>query len=147
MFMIATIQTTVSGIPTQAESSWMPTTQQLLPPAQAAKVVCRSDRGRNGRPEHEAAHLAFEREECERRHEDAEEERDAAQAWDREAMEAARVGRVDRAEPACERADGRRQHDDDREREARSVQHLEVVSQLLEHRGSLRHRLRCRHSG
>ncbi len=51
---------------------------QLLPPAETAEVVDRADRGRDCRPQQEAAHVSVQVEEGERRHEDAEEEREPA---------------------------------------------------------------------
>ena len=100
---------------------------ELLPPDEAAKVVDRPDRRRHGRAEQQAARLAAELQEGERRHEDPEEEREAAEPWDRTAVEPPASGRVDDAEQARHPPDRRGQQDDDEEGETRSVEHFEVV--------------------
>ncbi len=95
---------------------------ELLPPAQAAEVVDRADRRRDGGAEQHPAHPAAERQERERRHDDAEEERQPAEARDRGPVALALLGAVDEAEMAGRRADGRRQEEDDDERRQRRVQ-------------------------
>ena len=77
------------------------------------------------------AHLAVEREEGERRDEDAEEDREPAEPRDRTLVEAARVGLVDDAEQARHAADGRGQQDDDAEGDQRAPDDLGVVAQVL----------------
>ena len=151
MFMIATIQMIVSGMPTHAGSAWMPrngnvkrSTQtpnhdrhrggeqlaaELLPPAQPAEVVDRADGDGDGRAEQQPARVAVERQEGERRDEDAEEERDAAEPRHRGAVQAAAAGRVDDAEHPRHAADRRRQQHDDDERDERTPDDLQVVAE------------------
>ena len=102
MFMIATIQTIVSGMPTHAGSAWMPRNGNVKRSTQTPNHVGtaaasswppsfshqRSPRkssmaptvDRHRRAEQEPARVAAERQERERRHEDPEEERDARRA-------------------------------------------------------------------
>ena len=149
MFMIATIQRTDSGIPTQSGSSWMPRNgnvkrcdpdaeadrdrgrsdlaAELLPPAQPAEVVDRADRRRDRGAEQEPAHLAREVEERERRDEDPEEEREAAEAGHGAAVEAPPLRPVDDAEQPGHAADRRGQQHDDRRSEQRAPDDLEVI--------------------
>src|SRR5205085_11352764 len=79
---------------------------ELLPPAQAAEVVDRPDCRRDRGAEQDAAHLAAERQERERRHEAAEEEREPAEARHPARRGAASVLRaIDGAEEARPAAD------------------------------------------
>ena len=101
MFMIATIQSTDSGMPDPLRQRVDPDDREreavhpdaeadgdrgggdlaaeLLPPAQPAEVVDRADRRRDRCAEQQAARLAGEVEERERRDEDPEEEREPAE--------------------------------------------------------------------
>ena len=105
MFMIATIQRIVSGMPTHSGSSWMPMNgkvkrsiqtpnqtgiaaamsmpDELRARRQPPEVVDRADGRRHRGAEQDAARLTAEIEERERRHEDPEEEGEAAEARDR----------------------------------------------------------------
>ncbi len=154
MFMIATIQRIVSGTPTQAGTVWMPTNgnvkrstqipkydghrrrehlaDELLPPAQPAEVVDRTDRDGDRRAEQQAARLAVERQERERRHEDPEEEREPAEPRHRAHVQPPAAGRVDDAEQTGHPADRRRQQHHDDEGHERPPDHLEVVTENLE---------------
>ena len=115
MFITATIPNTVSGTPTQAGRACTPISgkvnvctqtpkpvgiaaasdlpAELLPPRQAAEVVDRADGRRHGRAEQDAAQLAAQRQERERRHEHAEEDRQPAEARDRRPARSPSVGR------------------------------------------------------
>ena len=99
MFMIATIQKTVAGTPTQLGSDWIPTTREreavdpdaerddghrgadlaaeLLPPDEAARVVERADHRRDRGAEQDPAHGRRQVDERDDRDEDPEEERRA----------------------------------------------------------------------
>ena len=129
MFMIATIQITVSGAPTQTGSAWMPMngnvkrlTQmpkptgitaasdlaaELLEPAQPAEVVDRADGDRDRGADQQPARLPAEVHERERRHEDPEEERDPAEPRDGPDVQPPAARRVDDAEPPRHPADRR----------------------------------------
>ena len=104
---------------------------ELLPPDEAAEVVDRADRRRDGHPEQQALRLAPERQEGERRHEDPEEEREPAEPRHRAAVHAARAGPVDDAEHPRHPADRRRQQHDDHERQHRPVDDLGMVGERL----------------
>ena len=158
MFITATIATIVIVIPTHAGSSCTPTNgnvkwwiqtpnmhgidaasdlpAELLPPAQAAEVVDRADRRRDRGAEQDPAHLAAERQERERRDDDPEEERDAAEPRHGAGARPARaLGAVDDAEQARHPAHGRRQQDDHDERDERAPHDLEVAGQLVPDHG------------
>ena len=150
MFMIATIQITVSGAPTQTGSVWMPMNgnvkrldpdaeadgdhgrddlaAELLEPAQPAEVVDRADGDRDRGADQQPARLAAEVHERERRHEDPEEERDPAEARDRPHVQPPAARRVDDAEPPRHPADRGREQHDDHEREQRAPDDLQVVA-------------------
>src|SRR5262249_51997815 len=106
---------------------------QLRRRRQSAKVVDRADDARDGGSDHHAAHLTRQLQKRERRDEDAEEDREPAQPRDRAAVESPPVGLVDHTEQASHAAHGRRQENDDHERDRRSVEHLWVIPEALEH--------------
>ena len=106
---------------------------ELLPPAQAAKVVDRTDGRRNGCTEQQSARLAGEIEKRERRDEDSKEKREPAEAWHRAAVEAPALRPVDGAEQPRHPADCRRQEDDDRRSEQRTPDDLQVIGEGLQH--------------
>ena len=106
---------------------------ELLPPAQPAKVVDRADRRRYSGTEQQSARLARKVEERECRHEDPEEEREAAKPGHRTAVEAPALRPVDGAEQPGHSTDGRRQENDDRRCEQGSPDDLEVIGERLEH--------------
>ena len=155
MFMTATIQRTVSGLPTHGDSSCAPTngnvkrsTQmpeatgigggadlpgELLPPEEPAEVVDRADGRRDGGAEQQAAHLVRELDERERRDDDPEEEREPAELRDDPLVDASLARAVDDAEVARDVADDGRQQHDDEEREAGAVEDLRVRAKLVEH--------------
>ncbi len=155
MFMTATIQTIVSVTPIQAGRSTTPTkgnvkwsTQtpkavgnrrrehlagELGQGREAAEVVDGAHDARHGGAKEDAAHLAGEVEERERRHDDAEEDREPAEPRDRTPVESALVGRVDDPEQARHAADGRSEHQDHDQRDRGSVEDLRAVPKLVEH--------------
>ena len=155
MFITATIQRTVSGTPTQAGRSTAPTNgkREVVDPdaergrdrrgqhlagelrhrREAAEVVDRADDARDRRADHDAAHLARQVEEGERRHEDAEEDREPAEPRDRAPVEPPPVRLVDDAEEPRHAADRGRERDHDHERDRRSVEHLGVLPEVIEH--------------
>ena len=110
---------------------------ELRKRVEPAEVVDRADDARDGGPEHDAAHLAREVEERERRDEDPEEDREPAEPRDRPLVEAPRVGLVDDAEQAGHPADRRREQDDDAERDQRAPEDLGVRAQVFEHARAL----------
>ena len=146
MFITATIQSIVSGMPTAAGRStgprngnvkWSIQTPKkggidaatnwpasLRPGAQHAEVVDRADDGRDRGAEQDAARLAAELEERERRHEDAEEDRDPAEPRHRVRVQPPRLRPVDDAEQPRHPADRGRQQDHDHERGDRAVENL-----------------------
>ena len=153
--MIATIQMIVSGTPDRTPgSAWMPrngnvkrstqTTEprrhrgrehlaaELLEPAQPAEVVDRADGDGDGRAEQQPARVAAERQERERGHEDAEEEREPAEPRHRRAVDPAAAGRIDDAEKARHPADRRRQQHHDDERDERTPDDLQVVAENVD---------------
>ena len=71
-------------------------------------------------------------EEGERRHEHPEEEPDPAEARHRQLVHAPPAGDVDHAEPARHPSDCGGQQDDDAERDERSPEDVEVISELVE---------------
>ena len=111
---------------------------ELLPPEESAEVVDRADHRRDARAEQHAAQLAAERQEGERRHEDAEEERESAEPRDLVPRALAFRRAVDEAQVTRRAADGRRQHEDDHERASApqrtsgwSVSCSQTISRLL----------------
>ena len=152
--MIATIHTIVSGTPTHAgqrvdaeqrereavDPDAEPhrhrcreqLTAELLEPAKAAKVVDRSDGDGDRRAEQQPARVAAEREEGERGHEDAEEERETAEARDRVSVQAPPAGAVDDAQHSRHPADRRREQHDDDERDDRTPEDFEVIAEHVD---------------
>ena len=98
---------------------------------EAAEVVDRADRRRDGGAEHDAAQLAAQRQERDRRDHDPEEERQPAEARDRRPRALALLRALDEPQVARAAAHRRGQHDHDRERRERPVDHLEVVCELV----------------
>ena len=139
MFMSATIQTIVAGTPIHADSSWMPTNGNVnrstqipnatgidaastWPPSFCHQTSPRTSSiaptvSATAAPSSSPRVSSPKREEGERRHEDAEEERDPAEARHRRDVQPPPLGPVDRAEDARNPADGRRQRKHDHERE------------------------------
>src|SRR5262249_47045863 len=99
---------------------------------QAAEVVDGANGHGHRRAEQQTARLAAERQERERRHEDPEEEGDAAEARHGRAVEAAAARRVDDAEQTRHAAPGRGQQGDDEERDERAPYDLEVIPEDVE---------------
>jgi hypothetical protein len=100
---------------------------------QAAEVVDGSDDGRDGRPEEDAPALGREVEERERGHQDAQEDRKAAESRNRTPVDPSCVRPVDRPEHPRHPADRGRQEDDDDERDDRPIEDLRRRAQLVEH--------------
>ena len=155
MFITATIQTTVSGIPTygrQVDDAEEREREVVDPGAERARdrggrdlagelrdrvepaeVVDRADDARDRGAEHDAPHLAVEREERERRHEDPEEDREAAEPRDRALVDVAAAGLGDDAEEARHATDGRCQEHDHDEGDQGAPENLGVRAELFEH--------------
>src|SRR6478735_5053513 len=89
---------------------------ELLPPVEPAEVVDRADDRRDAGAEQDAAQLAAERQERERRDEDAEEERETAEPRDLVPRTVPFVRAVRKAEISSGAADDRCQQQDDAER-------------------------------
>jgi len=107
---------------------------ELHPPGQAAKVVRHADRGRERRAEQDPAIGPREVEEGERRDEDAEEEREAAEAWNRLQVDAPAFDRlVDDPEHARDAAHGRGEYEHDHERDEEAPDDVQVVPEGVEH--------------
>ena len=107
---------------------------ELRPPVQAAEVVDDPDTGRDRGSEQDSPVRPVQLQEGERRHEDAEQERDPAQAGDRPDVQAPPLTRlVDDAEDAREAPDRRRQNEDDAERDQEAPEDFRVVSKGLPH--------------
>ena len=101
--------------------------RELLPPAQAAEVVDRADGRRDRGAEQDPAHLAAERQEGERRDRRCRGRARGRRAAGRRAgSPAPALGPVDDAEQPGHAADGRREQDDDHERDERAPDDLEV---------------------
>jgi len=148
MFMIATIQMIVRGTPTDADSEWMPrngnvkrstqtpnqvgTAAELLVPAQPTKVVDRPDGDGDSRAEQQPARVLVEWEKGERRHEDAEEEREPPEPRHGRAIESSSARRIDDAEQPRHPADRRRQQDHDHEGDERPPDDSQVVAENLD---------------
>ena len=125
MFMIATIQSIVAGIPTHAGSAWIPMNGNVKRSTQIPNATgiaaatswppsfChqRSPRKSSSAPTTVATAAPsrsprvslLERQEGERRHEDPEEEREPAEPRDRQPVDAPLARRVDRAEQRAPR--------------------------------------------
>ncbi len=112
-------------------------TRELGERFEAAEVVDRADDARDGRSEHDPAHLAGEVEEREGRDEDAEEDREPAEPRDRPLVQAPRARLVDDAEQARHAADGGCQQHDDPEGDQRAPEDFGVVSKVMEHQTSV----------
>ncbi len=152
--MIATIQTIVSGIPTPGrqrmdadEREREPVdpdaepgqnagsgglSSELSVPRETAEVVDDPDRDRDRGAEQQPAVLVTAGEKGERRHEQPEEEREAAEARHRQLVDAPTAGSVDDAESPSHASHRRRQQDDDDTRDERSEDDGEVVAELIE---------------
>ena len=135
MFMIATIQMIVSGIPTSDGRVWMPRngnvkgfstqhagtgrhgrredpTRELPVPRKTRKSSTMPTVTGNGGAEQQPARVMADAEKGECRHEHPEEESDTAEAPHRELVDAPPAGDVDHAEPARHPTAGVRQNDD-----------------------------------
>ncbi len=154
MFMIATIQRIVSGIPTprgqrvdadeREREAIDPDPEpdrntgggelpaELPVPRQPAKVVDDPDRDRDGRAEENAAVLAAGVKEGERRHEHPEEERQPAEPRHRQLVDAPPAGQVDDAEPPRHPSHRRREQNDDDERDNGAPDDVEIVGELVD---------------
>src|SRR5689334_22616919 len=108
-------------------------TEKLLPPDEPAEVDDRADRRRHCGAEEQAARLGRQVQERERRHEDPEEERKAAEPWHRTAVQPTGLRPVDDAEQPRHASDCRREQNDDDERDERAPDHVQVMRERLEH--------------
>ena len=99
-----------------------------------AKVVDRADHARDRGADHDTPHLARQVEEGERRHDDAQEDRETAEPGDRAPVETPPLRLVDDAEQPRHATHGRGQENDDPERDRRAVEHLGVIPEVVEHR-------------
>ena len=98
---------------------------------QDPEVVDRADDGRDGGAQEHAPGLAAELEERERRYEDPEEDRDAAEPGDRVEVQPATLGPVDDAEQPRHPADRGREQDHDQAREPGAVENLGMVAERV----------------
>jgi hypothetical protein len=104
---------------------------ELLPPAEPSEVVDCADDRRDRGTEQDAAHRAAQWQKGERRRDDPEEQREAAQARDAaRCRPPAAFGAIDGAEQACHPADRRREEHDDDEGSERTPDDLQVLRQL-----------------
>ena len=108
-------------------------TAELLPPAQPAKIVDRTDRRRDRGAEQEPTRLAGEVEKRERRDKDPEEESQATEAGHGAPVEASPLRPVDGAEQPGHAADRRGQQHDDRRSEQRTPDDLQVIGKRVQH--------------
>ena len=106
---------------------------ELLPPAQPAEVVDRTDSRRDRGAEQQPARLAGEVEKRKRRDEDPEEEREAAEPGHRAAVEPPALRPVDGAEQPGHPTDRRGQQDDDGRSEQRTPDDLQVIGERVQH--------------
>ena len=155
MFITATIQMTVSSIPTQAGRSTTPTNGKVkwsiqTPNAHGMAAAAtwpasfgsgsspgsrrRRPRAGDRRAQDDPTHIAREVEEREGGRQDPEEDRQPAEARDRPLVQPPLVGLVDHPEQARHPPDRRRQHNDDREGDQRAPQELGVRPEVVEHR-------------